>query len=419
MWKKSKKISTKDRPSSARPASANKHSSNRNRPSSAKPMYNRADQVKSNHSNPYLLPHPPPPSKHTTSPRPKVKQRSAYKNVKYQQKSWDAFTEHVWDQVNEQVNIEYGDSVRPEPMGADSPEEVTPTPASVDTSTSMKQQEDSTVSVGNMDDAGDPDTNEFVDSKLEINDMEKENKENGVKNNSDEGENNFSVGNDEDYIDVLPASSSNGLDKQVQNDDVSEDPDHRDEEKTIWDQIESQVQNEIQQMKLAEDRFSAKEVSESTYGNMSALNKEDREELKLNLGEEEDSDDLPTSIPSATLYEPPRQDKHTKHKSEKSVRFKDEVQTQEYVQNDDYDDLETEGEQDQNGFGVTNEQVALHPLELNRVEDNVTSQDLSVGDSSQNEASKEENSVELNEPKEIEEDLPPGYNPDDDSEEEW
>ena len=62
--------------------------------------------------------------KSPTAPKPATPHtRSAYNNVLRQQKSWDAFSENVWKQVNEDGSSDHGSEERPEPQGSDKPDD--------------------------------------------------------------------------------------------------------------------------------------------------------------------------------------------------------------------------------------------------------------------------------------------------------
>ena len=109
--------------------------------------------------------------KKPTSPKPLAPHtRSAYNNVLRQQKSWDAFSENVWKQVNEDGSSDHGSEKRPEPQGSDKPDDdqspalrpsdvatidretTSPVPAPVDADTCHNDIDGSDKSIANRND---------------------------------------------------------------------------------------------------------------------------------------------------------------------------------------------------------------------------------------------------------------------------
>ena len=130
MWRKMPGEKAPQRPSSARPASAKPPArAGRPRPSSAKPGLSVPDPKRSGASPIPTKAGPGDRPSSSASSRPYSPKRrppspdkpnvvsEAYQKVKYQQASWDDFSEYVWEKLNDEEGGE-----RPEPQGSDSPD---------------------------------------------------------------------------------------------------------------------------------------------------------------------------------------------------------------------------------------------------------------------------------------------------------
>ena len=330
------------------------------------------------HQNPFKLPHPPAPRRHSPSPpRPKVKVTPAYKNVKYQQRSWDNFSEFVWDDVNKDVEDEYQKHERPEPMGADNPDEVPKSSGNVSSKEKTK-----TGSVDKDEDGSQSKSTIDVESEPTASDVDLDEKSNGEK--------------------VEPSSTPAETDEE---EDGRQSPTRIDDADAYTDDFEEEGNNSMSipsiQIKSPspemEENFEAKDVAKDTDQNEATEKKETEEEDNKGLNEEDpeffeeihrqvdaefrkqeaerlkyendetlEKDEVDNNVPILPTVEVTSKSeepavsskKKDRPKSGKSVRFSEEVETQEFVytEEDDYCDDTVHGAS-YNGFGSTSEQI--------------------------------------------------------------